>query len=114
MKRWIALAGTLALMGCASPADFAERGLGTARTLVDGVIKRAEGVSDKVLDEVDRAEVLLAQEIVRLQKAKCRLPFTALVRYAGKSSARRARVQTHCGLYVTPAEASVEAISGTP
>lgn len=102
----IPLALALALGACASPVTVAERGLGLARTVVDQVIKRAEGVNDKVLAQVDRAETLLAEEIVRLQKAKCLLPFTALVRYARQSPVHRQRVRTQCGLDVEPAEAT--------
>ena len=96
----------LALGACASPVAVAEKGLGLARTVVDGIVKRAEGVNDKVLAQVDRAETLLAEEIVRLQKAKCRLPFTALVRYARKSPVHRQRVRTHCGLSVGSPDAT--------
>lgn len=102
----IPLALVLALGACVSPVAVAEKGLGLARTVVDGIVKRAEGVNDKVLAEVDRAEILLSDEIVRLQKAKCRLPFTALVRYARQSPAHRQRVRAQCGLDVEPAEAT--------
>ena len=68
--------------------------------LTDAVIKRAEGFNDRALEDLQKAEDFLRQKTARLARAKCRFPYTALVRYGCTSAAHRQAVEDDCGLVV--------------
>ena len=68
---------------------------------VDRVVSKGEQVDDNVLTEIEAAETFLAEEVKRLARAKCKMPFTALVRYALSSPERSTGVTRDCNLVVT-------------
>ena len=94
--RFAAVLTLLVLAGCGNPIVQAIVG----GDLTDLVIKRAEGFSDRALEDLEAAEDFMRQKTVRLALAKCRFPYTALVRYGCKSEANRLSVETDCGLAV--------------
>ena len=97
MKVFYLAVALLFLGGCANvlPAIAIFQGA------VDRVVSKVEQVDDKVLTEIEAAETFLAEEAKRLARAKCKMPFTALVRYALSSPERSTGVTRDCNLVVT-------------
>ncbi len=86
----------LALTGCVNL--MAER-------VVDGVIAHAEKVTDRAMTGIDAAVALLERKAYRARKARCRLPFSALVRYAARGEKETAILKRDCALTVSKATA---------
>ncbi len=87
----------LVLPGCGNPLVKAVAG----GDVTDAVIKRAESFSDRALEELEAAEAFLREKAVRVARAKCRFPYSALVRYGCKSEADKKSVEDDCGLVLT-------------
>ena len=68
---------------------------------VDRVVSKVEQVDDKILADIEAAEGFLAAEQKRIAGARCKMPFTALLRYALSTTERAARVKKDCNLVVT-------------
>ncbi len=91
------LVGAFFLAGCGVSGTL--RAI-TGGDVTDAFIARAAQFNDSALDGIDAAEAFLEQKTARLRLAKCRFPYTALVRYGCSSEAHRAAVERDCGLVV--------------
>ena len=98
--------GAFLLSGCTSGLAGGD--------VTDAVISRAAQFSDRALDDLEAAEDFLRQKTDRLARAKCRFPFTALVRYACKNEANRVAVEANCGLAVKCAVGAAAVTPGEP
>ena len=76
-----------------------------AERVVDGLIAHAEKVTDRAMTGIDDAVSLLERKAYRARKARCRLPFSALVRYAARGEKETAVLQRDCALMVNKARA---------
>lgn len=102
------------LPGCAGLAGRIAGG-----DLTDRLVARLATFNDQILEDLVEAEAVLKEKAARLARAKCRFPFTALVRYARTSEAHRTAVEDDCGLVVNPIAATVtralqDVIAGSP
>ena len=103
MTRWIPIAIVLFLLsGCGFLSEYNER----AETIVDTIVKAAERVSDKAMDGLDETIAFLERKAQRANKARCKWPHTALIRYARRGPAEAALVAKHCNLVVNEIEAT--------
>lgn len=86
----------IALSGCGTSS--AVNRIIESRT--DSVIKRLEAIDDKIIRALVEAQELAERKVERLKKAKCKLPYEGLVRYARTSDKNRVAVAEDCGLFV--------------
>ncbi len=93
----------LLLSGCGFLSEYNER----AETIVNTIVKAAELVSDKAMDSLDETVAFLERKAQRANKARCKWPHTALIRYVRRGEAEAARVAKHCNLVVNDIEATV-------
>ncbi len=106
-KGWGGIIVMLALTGCGT-LNLAAEGV------VDGVIAGAEKVTDKAMTGIDEAVSLLERKADRARKARCRLPFSALVRYAARGDKETAVLRRDCALTVDKARARAVPVVRTP
>ena len=92
------LIATAGISGCSAidPLDTA------AITKIDQIIDRGAAANDKIMTAIDKGLALLQTKYVRLNKARCKMPYTALVRYASRGAAEAATVANVCTLFVRP------------
>lgn len=98
--KYIPIILVLLLSGCGVLSDYNERG----EIIVDSIVKAAEQVSDKAMDGLDETVAFLERKTQRANKARCKWPHTALVRYIRRGPVEAARVAKHCNLVVSEIE----------
>ncbi len=86
------------LSGCTT------RGRIIAHTLAGGIVAQAEVTSDRAMDALDKALLVSGKVDQHTRHARCRMPHTALVRYARRGEKEAATVALDCGMVVQAIE----------
>ncbi len=104
MNKIFVIAIVFAVSGCATAERFNQ----AAETITDALIKKVEFANDKAMTGLDKSLVLLERKKARLKKSRCKMPFTALRRYALRGEPESKTVEQDCKLVINQRNAVAE------